>query len=478
MEGMALTPGEDAARYSSSDDSSSDLDVEGTLDQVLEGSSEQRGKKDSWYKRLVVPKAKRGGYELSIQSGDIVRSPTPPSQASSRSPPAPCTCSPAGKSPTSLSPRPPPPVQPVVAAASITTGGVDGGERARGNILLASETAVPRGNVASETAVPSPSPPSRPSKGGLYGKLFPYLLIFVERAFLTVKVRCFRTFSLDIPVFSLVALVVNLFLIGAIGISIWFTSLSPRINVSIKSFGIPDHPAQLHWDAYNAATRSKFWNNLTYTEFQYGAVRKRRSSDDYSSHTLFKRSAFPNCPVNPYTQSRIHKNWEMDLVFRVPSHAAKDDDNILTVDRIKYIHSVEESIYNSTGYQDVCRLHRNRGSSRAYCYPLSSLLSWLYLRDPDTGEYVYHTSDGFTPNLTNSLLTISNLSVALWFTGGEATFNSDFSQVDAKLLRSEIRVGLPLKCFSGAGDRYDEQKQLITDYFVSLMPILEDMSTR
>ena len=448
---MALAASEDAVQYSS-DDSSSDLDVE---ESVLGGTSTGQGdKKDSWYKRLVAPKAKRGGYELSIQSGDIVRSPTPQSQVSS--PPA-LPSPTAGKSPTSFSPRPP--IEPPAATAGTSE---DQMERAGGNPVLESETAA--------VLTPGPQGPSRPTKGGLYGMLFPVLRVVVQYYFYTVKV-C----RVDIPVSSILVLILNVFVLGVIGLAIGLTSYSPRINVSIKSFGIPDHPAQVHWDAYNAAASSKFWDNFTNTDLPYDAVRKRRSVDD-ESHTLFKRSDFSNCPVNSYTQARIHRNWEMDLVFRVPSQAAEKDDNILTVERIKYIHSVEESIYNSTGYQDVCRLRR--GTEGAICYPLSSLLSWLYQRDPRTGKYVYNTSDGFTPDLPSSLRTISNLSVALWFTGGEATFNSDFTYVDAKLLRSEIRVGLPLKCFNAAEDRYDVQKQLVTNYFVSLMPVLEDLSTR
>lgn len=435
MEGAALTPVADTLHYSS--DSSSELD-EGEESVAVE-SPGQDTKKHSWYKRLVPSKARRG---LSIQSGDIVRSPTPPSQASS-----PAVFSPAV--PASL----PPTMQPVAASSA-----GQGPEMERGQ---------------SETASPGLSPPdpatSSPSRGGVYGLLFPYVNAVVRILFNSFKLAGF----IDVPHASMGALLVNLVVVLTILGSIMGTNYRPRINISIKSFGIPNHPAQVHWDAFNAAKSDQFTANLDdFPSMNYdGAVRKRRSSN-----TLFTRSAYPNCELSSNTQNAIHENWEMDLVFRVPGGAAKEDDNILRRDRIAYIHSIEESVYNSVGYENVCRLHRGSGTS--YCYPLSSLLSWLYLRDPKTGEYAYNTTDHFTPDLPSTLRAISNLSVALWFTGGEANFSSDFSFVEAKLLRSQIRVGLPLRCFRDKYDRNEEQKKLVTEYFISLMPKFEKMSTR
>jgi hypothetical protein len=308
----------------------------------------------------------------------------------------------------------------------------------------------------------------KPSKGGFYGVLFPILRKVVQFKFYSAT-----TGWIDIPIMSVVILLANFFTIVAIVGAVMSSNLSPRINVSIKSFGIPDHPAQVHWDAYNAAKSHKFSPNASMvdiptqsTYFDRGAVRKRRSADP----------TFPNCDLLYNTQNYIHRNWAMDLVFRVPSETAQDDDNILTPSRISYIHDIEESIYNSTGYGNVCRLHKESGN--AFCYPLNSLLSWLYLRDPKTGKYVYDTPDGFTPDLQNTLRTLSNLSVALWFTGGEANFSVDFSFVEAKLLRSQVRVALPLRCFSGPYVGYEEQKALVMEYFVSLIPMLEKMSTR
>lgn len=438
MEGAVLTSVEDTLHYSS--DSSSELDEEEESAAQLVAESQVRSKKDSWYKRLVSPKGKRGEYELSIQSGDIIRSPTPLSQASS----------PSGFSPTvpaSLSPT----MQPV-AASSTFQGEIES------NTLL-----------EPEPAAPGPPATSRPSRrGGLYGFLFPYVHATVRCLFYSFKLGC-----LDVPLASIGTLLLNLILVLAVLLAIMLSSFRPRINMSIKSFGIPDHPAQVHWDAFNAAKSNKFADDspLIDSALPDEVVRKRRSSS-----TLFTRSAYPNCELSSSTQNAIHKNWEMDLVFRVPSDAAKEDDNILRQDRITYIHSIEEAVYNCEGYENVCRLHRESGTS--YCYPLSSLLSWLYLRDPKTGNYVYNTTDRFTPDLPSTLRAISNLSVALWFTGGEANFSDDFSFVEAKLLRSQIRVGLPLRCYRDPYDRNEEQKRLVTEYFISLMPMFEKMSTR
>lgn len=436
---MTTVEGE-TVQYSS--DSSSEVEDDGSVVQKVlnleAGSQSTSGKKGSWLRRLAAPPA------LSIQSGDIMRSPTGSK-----------TSSPVAGSPTAA----------VRSSTTAIASSLSPGNQTA-ELELERANAGPL-ELELETTTTRPINNSSPSRRGCYGRVFPILRYLVKFVFYSPKIGWFH-----LPVASLGILLLNLVVTLMVVAVVVRSSLSPKINVSIKSFGIPDHPAQQHWDAFSAAESNNFANTSSPIDTYLQSLtqhdeRKRRS-------TLRTRSTYPNCPPIPgMTQNIIHKNWEMDMVFRVPSPAAEKNANILTRERISHIHDVEESIYNSSGYGNVCRK-----SSTFHCYPLSSLLSWLYLRDEKTGNYVYNTTDGFTPNLQSSLRQISNLSVALWFTGGEASFSSDFSFVEAKLLRSQIRVALPLPCFSDEKDRYSDQKKLVTDYFVSLMPFFEKKSTR
>ena len=421
--------------------------------------------KPSWLKRLTNPAPHRPS-RLSIQSGDIVRSPTPGSQGSVSSQ---CTSpiSPAPVAAPGARPRGNGQAQGVYTApavAEVSTNAADGLMSGTRPPLLVLVTEAPY------TPYYSPEvPESYKSKGFVYTTLFRVVYVLVRTYFYSLPVgRC------RLPIVSLLLLIFNAVVIIAIAFSCAFSSYTPTINVSIKSFGIPNHPAQVNWDAFNAGLQRQFTNSTTEQQppsdeppLNYpseGQLRKKRSA-------LQARSIAPECSSIYATQYALHRNWEMDLVFRVPDSNA--DSNILTRDRISYIHSVEELIYNSTEYKNFC----HKPSSSPFCDPLLSLLTWLYPRDPVTGKYIYDTADGFTPDLPGTMRTLSeDASKALWFTAGELSIND--TSVEAKLLRSQIRVGLPLPCFKDTHDRYDEQKDLVTEYFASLMPVLEEMSTR
>ncbi len=362
--------------------------------------------KNSWFRKLR--RSSPSPLKLSIQSGDIVRSPTPATP-----PPGPGSLS----SPIDIDGGGPPPPGPV------------------------------------------PGPPSDLSV------LFKTIYTLVNFFFFSIKFK--RSSRAIIPVGSLAVLALNEILIGII-IALAVTKFPPQINISLKSFGIPSHPAQIDWDAYTAAKNQQFSNiSQSYNStLPTGAASKRSARQ--------KRSDFPypNCDPSTYTQYALHTNWEMDLVFRVPS--SNPHKNILTRERISYINSIENAIYNSVEYKHFC----HKRSSTDLCDPLNSLLTWLYPRDRNTGQYIYNTSDGFTQDLPSTLKTLSSkLSVALWFTGGEINFVNS-SYIEAKLLRSQVRVGLPLPCFSSTRDRRDIQKELVTSYFVSLVPMLKEMSNR
>ena len=411
---------ESLLNYSSADSSGSETEDE--LDAVMAESESAGGeiggvnRKSGWFG--TSSSGKKG--KLSIQSGDIMRTPTPvsPSDPAATIPPGP-----------PLSPS---------TGTTIPSSGSNGITR----FLSSTST-------------------------GLHATVFKITSKVVFFEFFSVKLSRYCL----LPIASPLLLLLNLIVIGAFA-AVSAVYYPPSINLSIKSFGIPNHPAQMNWDAFSAAREDHFFN-ASKTRFPTpDEVRRRRSVPPIPTPGYTDTGIFPNCAG--HSQYALHTSWEMDLIFRVPE--PNPNKNILSRKHIARIHKIEDMIYNSTEYKHYC--HK---TSNGICDPLNSLLTWLYPRDKNTGQYIYHTSDGddygFTGDLEGTLKNLSaNLSVALWFTAGDIYVNG--STVEAKILRSQIRVGLPLPCYNGVYDRIDEQNKRVNDYFVSLMPILEGYSTR
>lgn len=301
-------------------------------------------------------------------------------------------------------------------------------------------------------------------KGGVYGVLFPVVHLVVRGLFYHER------FSL-VPIFMLGLH----FLLTLTFVLLAVFAYPPTLNLSVKAFTIPNHPSQIHWDAFNAAKEGNIWNDSIAqdslgTDVVYGKQNSR-------SKNILKRNIIEGCQRDPNVryQTYLHIYWELDLVFRVPK--GNPDRNILTEKRIRRIHEIEEHIYNLPDYKDFC--HKSNGAS--FCDPINSLLTWLYPRNRQDGSFVYNP-DHFTPNLTESLLQLkSNYTNALWFTAGQVTVINSTTFV-AELLRSQVRVGLPFPCFTYTGNRrsdgYYRESELVTEFFVSLIPYLESASTR
>ena len=305
-------------------------------------------------------------------------------------------------------------------------------------------------------------------RGGCYDVLYTIVLKAVNLFFYSKKCR-----GCVIPLASLGFLAGNLVTIGLL-VVVSMTKFPPQINRNIEAFRIPSHPSQLHYDAYLAARANHFNNDSqqsNYDSSNGGNLLKRKRRSSSSEGLLLPRStsprnSFPNCASVEGTQRRRHRYWMLDLVFRAP--ASNPDKNILTLDRIRYIHKVEETLQNTTDYQYFCL------KSNGYlCDPLVSLLTWFYVRDHVTGKYVSYTPD--SPSYDLKEVISQNKLKALWFTGTGLTIkNSTYS---AELLRSQLRIGVPLRCFSYTSS-LKEQEGLVTNYLISLIPILEEMSNR
>lgn len=276
-------------------------------------------------------------------------------------------------------------------------------------------------------------------------------------------------FHRRVPVVPLVILVINVGLCCYL-VSAAFTTYPPVINISLRSFTIPTHPSQEHWDTFLAAKAHRYINSSTTFNSTSNGIRRRRDA-----RKRVVRETDEGCVNSPYVNHQTismkkYSTWKLELVYQVPSSVS--DKNLLTKERLGQIYAIEQSIYNSQEYQSVC--HKARRDSP--CDRLTSVISTLYPLNSD-GSFVYKTDDGFTPNLTDSLLKFkNNIEQALWFTGGKITIVNTTNQIKAQLLRSEVIVGLPLLCF-GYGD-YGRQHDIVYKKFISLIPLLDGASTK
>lgn len=278
---------------------------------------------------------------------------------------------------------------------------------------------------------------------GFYAILFPFVYLFVTLVFGRTTHKVFRVF---IPCGLLIA---NIILVTVLTLLVVFWK-TPSLNLNIKAFGIPTHPAQIHWDAYRAAAKNNVVGNQT-------------GSDNLVQRNLVKRDVIPDCVKDPYVRYQvIPTHTAMELVYRV-----KDGGNILTPERFNYLHEIEKHIYSLPDYHKVC----HKRSTSAPCDVLVSLLSWFYPQNTKDGSYITPPPDFST---TIQILK-QNKSIALWFTGARVERIGD-SYYTSNLLRAQIRVGLPIQCFEGKDVHRDEQNDLITRFFVSLIPYLESSS--
>ena len=408
-----------------------DRERDGEYEQARATGEKAGGGKFSWLTSRLNLGTNRNKYQpLSVQSGDIVQTQnTAPASFSTDSSAVAANINTTGTT--------------VVAYASVPTS-TEVSEQLDADAITKREVA---------------------EKGGLYAVAFPIVHKVVKYVYFHQR------FSL-VPIGMVgghILLTVMFFLLA------WFI-YPPSLNLTIEAFTIPNHPSQIHWDAYTAAKNGKIWNdsvsNTDSTSSSYDS-----SLPLGKSNNILKRNIIEGCNRNPnaHYQTRLHIFWELDLVFRVPDSNLDPDKNILTEQRIRRIHEIEEHIYNLPDYKDFC----HKGLRADFCDPINSLLTWLYPRHKQNGSFVYNP-DHLTHNLTDSLLQLKNNHTnALWFTGGQVTIVNSTSFI-AKLLRSQVRVGLPLPCFTYTGDRvrdrYSQQNDLVTKFFVSLIPYLEGAS--
>ena len=241
---------------------------------------------------------------------------------------------------------------------------------------------------------------------------------------------------------SMVTLVVFLVLIP-VGLSCMaYFVYPPQLDLSLRSFQIPNHESSLNYDAYQMALHPYV------------------PEDDKQS----RRKRATTCSDSQYILSSL---WIMDLFY-----VSKDGKNILTEDRLAQIHKIEKYIiqehkFGNQGYKDFCHISHN-----GICDPLNSLLTFFYPSYDETGSKLIYDGNGDVIEPVKETLALAFQSESsYWYV--DSKFSID--KMESKLLRSQLRVGVPLAGYCG---QHDIEHQRVTDYFLSFISYLDRASTR
>ena len=275
-------------------------------------------------------------------------------------------------------------------------------------------------------------PPARPqpaSHSRVYNKLFPIVHKVVKYVF----------FSENIPIVSLMILIVLSVVTGILGYLVW--GVFPlTFNISIQSVQVPNHESSKHWDAYQAVLEQQIYDeshssSLPKSMSGYDSVTKSFSDPLFGGDGgrgggggggEAKGINDGRC-CRSGSQTTMHGTWVLELVYR-----GRNGKNLLENDRIKYLHKIEEHIYNLPDYESVCHFAYNDG----VCDPINSILTYLYPRNTEDGSFKY---DDLLPNWKSqfdpSQLTSSELEQLLWYTGGKIGDN-----LTTPLLRAQVRL--------------------------------------
>lgn len=304
-------------------------------------------------------------------------------------------------------------------------------------------------------------PASEVPKNGFYAFLFPYVHKLVKIVF----------YHQQVPVIPLILMLASVLLAVTLGVIV-LLAFPPSVSLTLESFKIPDHISSIHWDAYQAAVNG-FFADTSGDSSQHASKRslEKKESRDFAGTLGIMPRGFEeklNCPPIPgVTQHQMFSSWYIDIVFKVPGGIS--DKNLLTPERIRFMHEIEEHIYTLPDYQYVCHQKVN-----GVCDPINSLLTYLYPRHPN-GSYIYASSGGLVPDVRGTLQNLfqSGNSITLWYTGGRVG-----PHLSATLLRAQILTGVPLRCYNGALDRKEEQHQKVVDFFISVAHYLDGASSR
>lgn len=221
-------------------------------------------------------------------------------------------------------------------------------------------------------------------------------------------------------VVSVVAFAIILIVTGtSIGLGLYALLVvkpESKVDLSLKAFAIPNHPAWQRFDAWNNAFRGH---------------RTKRSVEETSEFHIKHRLRRSDGSCG---------NWqsvprERIQIIYLPEGG---DNNIFTRDRISQIHNIEWLITNFSDFRDFCCLD----VQQCNCLPLNSILTYFY-PTVTTDKRLLADGRGIEQLDVDIALkwALSSSPKAYWYTDGR--INSTFHQ--SLLLRSEIVFGGPLR---------------------------------
>ena len=259
--------------------------------------------------------------------------------------------------------------------------------------------------------------------GRVYSKLFPLAHRAVKYVFYSEKTAI-------VPLLSLTALIVITAILGVLVFKVYPLTF----NISIDSIQVPDHSSTKHWDAYQAALANQIYNDSSSkstSDLESGSTTKSYSDDDLLGKNDFKSTdefKSSGCCSAHRPQGTMHGGWVLELVYRI--RAGREDRNLLRDDRIKYLHTIEDHIYQLSSYKSVCHF----AYSNQVCDPVNSLLTYLYPQNKDDGSYVNPNLDpNWKEELTLYELSEKDREQLYWYAGGKVGGN-----LTVELLRAQV----------------------------------------
>ena len=226
----------------------------------------------------------------------------------------------------------------------------------------------------------------------------------------------------------------------------------PQLDLSLRSFQIPNHESSLNYDAFQMALHP----HVTTNEETSGNTRGKRylDCDDFQNP----------CPTCTRAQSYM-KSWALNIFY-----VSRNGSNIVTRDRIKQIHNIEQNILKHKngdyGYDYFC--HKSQPYEK--CDPLNSLLTFFYPTCSDSG-CVYDGNGPYIQDVKSALALAFQFESSYWY----GDFNN---QSESRFLRSQLRIGVPTPNYCRYSENSEAIHKEITNYFISFIPYLDSASTR
>ena len=227
----------------------------------------------------------------------------------------------------------------------------------------------------------------------------------------------------------------------------------PQLDLSLRSFQIPNHESSLNYDAFQMALNP----HVTTNEESSGNARHKRYLDCGGSQKP--------CPLICTEPQSYLKSWTLNIFY-----VSKNGSNIVTKDHIEQIHNIEQNIlrhqHGDHGYDYFC--HKSQPYKK--CDPLNSLLTFFYPTCSDSG-CLYDGNGPYIQDVKSTLALAFQFESSYWY----GDFNN---KSESRFLRSQLRIGVPTPNYCRYSGNSEAIHEEITDYFISFIPYLDSASTK